>query len=418
MGFKYKDDIVSLECPEDRAFIEVWHEVQEGFGVRIMRRNSRNGKIKRTYLARYKKLDKEGIVADRKEAIGLVSEMGFDDAKKAAYALYQASTGARKSGAEVRTLKAAYDDYLAVRKGLIAPDTVSGYDTRMQLVQDWLDMPLTDVTETMLTDRYMRISRDEGHLRTAKMLLAVLHAVYAREVRARRCPHNPVAFVTSEHKIYEKPRSREARFVKEREMPIFWQSIHTRLHPCARDFLLVMLFTGFRESLAGGLTWDNYDFNTRTYRVQAQVRGNKKKETFYFPIPEYIAENVFQKRAAEQRMKYSGNLGKWIIESYKRRGQPYKDARGSFRAILTDTHIDLSDHDLRDTFATIARRVLRDTLLVSRLLTHNLNASDYDQMSTTTDYIGIEDDEFRSAVERVSAEILRAATAAKQPEAA
>ncbi len=388
--------------------------------MRVMRRNTRTGKIRRSYIARYKEVGKDGIVADKKPTLGPVSgpdAVKFDDAKARAYELYQSSVAKRKAGAEaVRTLKAAYDDYLTVRKANIAPDTVSGYDARIGLVKDWFDLPLTEITDEMLSERYLKIYATKQ--RTAKMWAAVMHAIFAREFKARRLKYNAVALLADEQKIYAKSENREPTFIREHQMPVFWQSIHTRLHPCARDYLLVMLFTGFRESIAGSLSWENYDFKTRTYRVQAQARGNKKKKTFYFPIPAYVAESVFERRAAEQRMKYDGNLGNWVIESYKRRGKSYKDARGSFRAILNDTGIDLSDHDLRDTFATIARRVTGDTLLVSRLLTHNLQAADYDKLSTTTDYIGVEDDEFRAAIEKVAAGILSAAKAVKQPEVA
>ncbi|CAL8473553.1 tyrosine-type recombinase/integrase [Caballeronia sp. S22] len=417
--FHTKDDVLKTDCPADKPSIEVWHDEVEGFGVRVMRRNKRTGKTRRTYLARYKeRKNKDGqtIVADTKKPIGDVSKTGFDDAKNEVLRLRGAASEKRKSlPATARTLKEAYEEYMAVRAGLIADDTVTSYAARMELVEDWLDIPLKDISEDMLTQRYLEVHAE--HPRTAKMLVAVLHAISKREVRARRLEHNAVAFVTGEHKVYEKSRS-DPHFIRERDMPKFWQYIHTRLHPCARDYMLVMLFTGFRESLAGSLNWDDYDFERQTYRVRAEAKGNKKKETFYFPIPDYLAKNVFEKRAEEQRSQYDGKLGKWVIESYRRRGRPYKDARGAFTAIARDIFIALSDHDFRDTFATIARRVTKDTLLVSRLLTHNLKATDFLRMGTTTDYIGVEEDEFRVAVESVSAGILKAAGVIEQPSAA
>src|SRR4051812_48945035 len=65
------------------------------------------------------------------------------------------------------------------------------------------------------------------------------------------------------------PERKRERLVRANELPRFYQAVVDLPNPIARDYLLLLLFTGLRRQEAASLRWDHIDFAHRVIRLPA-----------------------------------------------------------------------------------------------------------------------------------------------------
>src|SRR5262249_56278909 len=110
-------------------------------------------------------------------------------------------------------------------------------------------------------------------------------------------PQNPVRRLKRQW-FNIKPRE---RYVRAAELPRFYAAVCDLPNPVARDYLLLLLFTGMRRSEAAGLRWDDVDLPHRIIRVPAaKTKSGKKLD---LPMSDFVF-GLFMERQRLRRVRF------------------------------------------------------------------------------------------------------------------
>lgn len=402
--FKNMTEVEAIKPPEGtRALQEFWHATEKGFGVRVARKKL-NGEYAKVYIARYRDEDKRDV----KAILGNVADISYKDAfslAKAKIEKARALAGDIKAGRpRAATISVCYELYLKARKAQWAPDTIIGYAKQFKNLQPLWDRRMDSLTNKEWLDQYMDVSQTRGRS-TALGMMRLGSALYSFQITLENLTKNPCgALLKTTLVVKDAPRTRH---VPRKELAAFWTALQTRAAGPQRDLILWVLFTGFRASLAGNLMWSRINPDEHTYRIDAKDVGNKAKMEFFHPVPVWLWDNVIVPRLAVRK---PGDI--YIIESTKLPGTPLHSVRGTYLAIEEITGLQLSQHDIRRTFSSIAHAATGDILLTKRLMTHGSATAKSREHGTTERYIQTDQAQYREAVELTAAKILEFAQAA------
>lgn len=412
--FSSEEDIALLPVPATR-FVEYRHSSVKGFGVRVAARNSRTGKVLRTYFVRFpagSPQDKEniGLVIDterKKSDPPNPEEIAFEDAwfevrKRRAKVELEKETPA----AAMPTVMEAFDAYMLDRRSEHRAATIRDYQSKMKrlssLTYGQQDVPVTDRrVDECDSEFWFGIHRriKEGYGKAmADAVCRIVKFTYARLVDIGKVSVNPVKALnrrglSKRHKVTKTG-------VPAADLPEVWQWMHTHAHPAVRDYMLIEIFMGFRDAVLQQFRWENVDMRHRFYLLPAEEVGNKSKQRLEVPFPDYIWEHVILPRWKARQGEFP-----WVIPSPKRPDGPLKSVKGSLEAMCAMTGIDTSPHAYRKTFGTAAESAVGNTLRVARLLTHNFKAEG-DELRVTAGYIIHTLDDFRDDMNKTAQAIL------------
>ena len=275
------------------------------------------------------------------------------------------------------TLRGALADYLAARKNL-RPKSVEDYRATIErYLAAWLDRPLREITPEMVEARHRAIAAEvladgrysgeasaNGAMRTLRLLWN-----FAKE-REPNLPENPVTRLRRQWF----PVSRRERMVRADDLPAFFRAVLALPNPVHRDYLLLLLFTGLRRGEAATLAWTDVDFGQRVIRIPAaRTKAGRKLD---LPMSDIVQDLLVARRAA-------GNA-KFIFPSNSASGH-VEEPKFPLRLVAAACGIEISAHDLRRTFITIAESADISPLALKALVNHALGSdvtSGYVQMTT------------------------------------
>src|SRR5947208_175319 len=166
----------------------------------------------------------------------------------------------RKAAERDKTLRQWLDAYLTARKDLRAR-SVKGYrGSAERYLSDWLNRPLREINADMVEQRHTDLGDRYGEA-TANAAMRTLRAVhnFARD-RDGTLPENPVRRLRKSWFKLE----RRTRMVRSDDLPTFYKAVDELPSRTARDYLMLLLFTGLRRNEAASLRWEDIDFATRT----------------------------------------------------------------------------------------------------------------------------------------------------------
>lgn len=310
-----------------------------GFGLRV-------GIRKKAYFA-------EGRVGGRKQRVtlGSADQITLDTARKLwKKAMAEMADGTdrnaerRKAKAEAMTLREAVECYFADHD--LKPNTEK--ENRRLIVadfSDWLDKDLKSITPTIVVARFDEIS--ERRASVANHAFWVLRAVmnYARVVTKTddgefTLPPNPCQRLTDLNR-WHKSNARTGR-LSEDQFPAFFAALATADNETFADYMELLVRAGLRRNEAASLRWSDLNMTARTFTIPADNSKNGKALTL--PMSRQI-QRLFQRRrdAAPNSEKVFGDAKRF-------------DPRKSLLALRKSISSDLTYHDCRRTFLTIAEQ--------------------------------------------------------------
>jgi integrase len=317
---------------------------------------------------------------DRRVTVGAVNELALDKARaRAEDMLDDLRRGIDPKRKIVNaTLRATLDAYLAARK-VLRPASVKAYRVSAErYLSAWLDLPLRDITSDMVEDRHRAIVDEVGKGKrykgttTANCAMRVLRVLYNFAAdRTPDLPPNPVKRLRRQW--YAEPR--RTRMVKAEELPKFYEAVQALPNPVARDYLLLVLFTGLRLGESRSLRWDDVDLKERVIRLPAT--STKAKRKLDLPMSDVVRDLLVARRAI-------GNAG--FVFSGPGKAGHLVDAQHPLALVAAASGIRVSAHDLRRTFITVAESADISPMALKALVNHGLGMKDvtegYVQMST------------------------------------
>ncbi len=386
------DKIKPLEG-KDQAFYR--DEQLKGFALRVTSNGVKSfvvetriaGKVKRVTLGKYGQITAEEA---RKQAKHLLGKIARGD-----------NPIAEKKANKVRnlTLKEVFSDYLKARKDLKAL-TIKDYQGILsQVMPDWLDKPLINITREMIAKRHVQYGQTNSKAR-ANYAMRVLRAVFNFAVHEYQLEDgqpiiavNPVEYLSHTRSWYRVDRKNT--MIKSHQLAAWHEGLE-RLgeqedYPQAmmwKDYFLLILFTGLRRMEAASLCWSDIDFKARTFTVQ----DTKNREVHTLPMTDFLYE-LFQRRKQFKTNEF-------VFPAPSRSGHVIEPRKAMLK-VAELSGVSFTVHDLRRTFATTAESLDLPAYALKRLLNHKMNND------VTAGYIMRDVERLRKPMQRITDFLIR-----------
>ena len=264
---------------------------------------------------------------------------------------------------------------------------------------EWRDLPLQKITYQAAAERYRELCERHGPSQ-ANLAMAVLSAVYrfAAAVYRDRDGHslysdNPVSRLRELGTWRKIPR----RFgvISPNQLPAWFSAVgqlsdtaRVSKDALARDYLLLLLFTGLRRREAARIRWEHVDFQNRTLHIP----DTKNSEPLTQPVSTVV--NALLKRRMEV-----GQIP-WVFPASSVHGY-IQSIPTQIRRVREASSVHFTLHDLRRTFITVADSLDISSHTIKRLVGHKADGD------VTAGYIVSDLERLRSPMERISCELLR-----------
>jgi integrase len=325
----------------------------------------------------------------RRVTVGPANVLGLDEARERAQlvlAEFYQGKDPKARGADT-TLQETLDSYLEARKNL-RPASITNYtDVIERCLEPWLDLPLRSITPDMVESYHRELqkqvakdTRHSGHAMANRALATFGTLCNFAARRDPTLPPNPVR-LRLERQWF--PITRRERHVTVAQLPKFYAAMKELPNQIARDYLLLLLFTGMRRTEAATLTWDDVDFGSKVIRVAAmKTKAGRKLE---LPMTDVVHDLLVRRR----------QLGKdkFIFPANSNHGH-IVDPKHPLRLIAKATGIEISAHDLRRTYITTAESCDISWSALKLLVNHQLEG-------VTGGYVQVTPERLREPAQKV-----------------
>jgi len=365
----------------------VWDTELKGFGVLI------SGKTNaRTYVVQRRMPDGR----TRRVTVGAVPEFEkVEDARrKAGRLLGELRAGhdpkAEKKKAQERnkTLGIWLEAYLKGKKSLRTRSAENYRHAIERHLAVWADRPLREISPDMVEAKYEAIGKAAGPA-AANNAMRALRAIWNHALdRDDTLPANPVRRLKGDGWFKLAPRERS---VRSDELPAFYAAVDALPSRTARDYLLLLLFTGLRRREAAGLRWDDVDFALQVIRLPAaRTKADRKLD---LPMSTFVRDLLVARRAI-------GIEGPWVFSADSKSGH-IEEPKFHLGLVAKATGIGVSVHDLRRSFLTVADSTDMSPLALQGLVNHAL------RKDVTSNYVQMSVDRLREPAQRVCDRLMK-----------
>jgi integrase len=371
----------------------VWDADLKGFGVLLSGKTTA-----KTYIAQRRMPN--GVV--RRVTVGGVGEFTDDDPesdpprlsgvekarRKAGQIINELREGRdhkaeiRKAAAQDKTLRAWLDEYLKRKKNLRERTITLYRDSVERHLETWLDNPLREIAPDMVEERHAGIGRAGGEA-AANNAMRALRAIWNFALdRDDKLPANPVRRLKNDGWFKLPAR---VRHVRSDDLPRFYGAVDSLPSRTARDYLLLLLFTGLRRREAASLRWADIDFSNRVIRLPAaRTKAGRKLD---LPMSSFVRDLLVARRAL-------GHEGEFIFAADSKSGH-IEEPKFPLAQVAKATGIAISVHDLRRSYITIAEATDISPLALKALVNHALGND------VTAGYVQITAERLREPAQRV-----------------
>jgi len=379
----------SLQLQDGTIQNEYWDTETRRFGLRV------SAKTKSFFI-----LTRCAGVMTRVK-VGVFPEMSVDDArKKAAKLLVDMADGINPNAVKKqaliergKTLEELFKMKMATPKGqkLKATTRVFYEQTFKNHLAAWGKKLVKDITLQEATALHAAIGKHSTYSANAaiKILRGVLSFQESMDITYR----NPLRFYGDAVGMFEE--STRKNFIEELALPAWYQAVNNLNNVSARDYLLLLLFTGLRRNEGMGLRWQDINFDKSVITIPDTKNG----KVLYLPIPSALFPIL------KDRWSIYG-AGMYVFPSAGKSGHINSVQYVVKELVETPGVSDFQLHDIRRTFANAAVKIGVPYQIVKWLLNHRSKGDVTDNHYVTHDI------EFlRAPMEQIGAELLRMATA-------
>ena len=306
------------------------------------------------------------------------------------------------------TLSICIEDYIKKRGSNLRVNYVKDLkNTSNQYLDDWLKLPLSDITRDMITARHHAMSfgllgfasspsRANTTMRHLRAFFRFAMGNYEDENNEPLFVHNPVE-ILSFNKSWNREKRRQG-VVKNYDLKKWYEGVMelpllssnskgVNSSEVARDLLIFILFTGLRRDEALSLKWDDIDFNNHSLTIE----DTKNHETHSLPLTDILL-GILKRRKDDTNNPYifQGLEPNSHIDTPKKQLEKARQITGIY----------FTNHDLRRTFITTAEGLEGiPPYSLKRLLNHK------DPRDVTASYIITDMERLREPMQRITDEL-------------
>lgn len=383
--------VKSIPASEDGQKL-FYDNVLRGFGLRVSRRSLSffaerrlSGKTKRRTIGPYPCISVEQA---RKAAQVILGELTQGiDRKKAA----------RDAQLKAVTLAEAFEEFKRAKKSL-SPRTVDDYSTLLNRhASDWMKRPWPSITTNQVLMRHREVGNAIGGP-TANYLMRALGSVLRFSMKfykdtdgkclVSECP----TVILSDTKAWYPERTKDS-YLKPNQLSVWWKAVEALENRTAADYFVMLLLTGLRRSECASLRWTQVDLDNRTITIHETKNGRKH----VLPIPDYLFDLLSRRKSetVNEHVFPGPGITGHIVE-----------IKNNLAKVRKALKFDISLHDLRRTFVTIAESLDISAFAVKRLVNHSMSRD-----VTAAHYIVFDIERLREPMEKIGKFILKSAGA-------
>lgn len=334
-----------------------------GFALRVTSKSKtyiverrKDGKLFRVVIGKHTEI---ATAEARTQAETLLARIGTgDDPRKP-----------RRQTHLIPTLDQAYNDYITERK--LTKSTLDSYKKSLKYLSTLKSTKLNAISRHDTVDAFNEISKASPAQANAamRMLRAIYNWASFHYIDADEKPlikDNPVHILTAK-KQWNRVKSRTT-FLEDEEVGQFFNALlqyqdetrHQNRHYSnnARDFYILIMFTGIRLGEGQQLKWDDVDLD----KGQLIFRDTKNHDDHRMPMGDYLL-TVFKQRHALRE-------NDWVFPSRMKTGEHITNLRAALDRLNQVAGTKITTHDLRRTYASIANNLDYSYATIKRLLNH------------------------------------------------
>jgi integrase len=170
------------------------------------------------------------------------------------------------------------------------------------------------------------------------------------------------------------------------ELPAFYRAVDELPSRTARDYIMLLLFTGLRRREAAALRWSEIDFAARLIRLPAiRAKGKRKLD---LPMSDFVRDLLVARRAL------GVDEGEFVFGSDSA-SRHIEEPKFPLAQVKAKSGIAISAHDLRRTFVTVAEQTEMSPMALKALVNHALGGD------VTSAYVQMTTERLRGPVQRV-----------------
>ena len=273
----------------------------------------------------------------------------------------------------------------------LRPGSARAYrDSVEKHLAPWLNTALREITREMVEDRLRAIAkkisgRSNGHGHAAaNSAMRALRALY-NFAADRAPPDNPMPPNPVRLKKQWLPIERRTRMVTAEQLPKFYKGVCALPSPIARDYLLLLLFTGFRRNEAAALRWSEIDFTSRVIHLPAaRAKAGRKLD---LPMTDIVHDLLVARRTIGD--------ADWVFPANSKSGH-IAEPKFPLRLVAEASGVTVSVHDLRRTYITVAESTEMSVIALKALVNHSLGKD------VTEGYVQMSAERLREPAQRVA----------------
>jgi integrase len=230
-------------------------------------------------------------------------------------------------------------------------------------VGDWLPMPVESITRDSVIERHRKVGVNVGK-KTSNAVFRTLRALYNQYRIDHPDFNNPVE-ILSLKKLWFPEKPRDVR-IKHHEIKRWLESVQTDVkNPVHRDCMVFLLLNGLRKNEAMNLSWDQVDFEGKTFRI-TKTKNKKPLELPFTDVTESILQRLWSTRDTGNTL-----TSPWVFPSkVSETGHLYTVSK-SLERITEKTGLTIRLHDLRRTFVSVANGIKIPHYTIKKLVNHS-----------------------------------------------
>jgi integrase len=256
----------------------------------------------------------------------------------------------------------------------------------------------------MVEERHVKIAQDIAKggryngKATANMAMVTLRVLWKWAAKRITLPPCPVNRMQEDKQFF--PAVRRTTRVLPEKLPAFFRAVCTEaeLRQVQRDYLQMLLFTGFRKTETARLEWTDIDLVERVITLPAP--NTKTKHTTEIPMSDFVYDLLVRRRAL-------GIDSPFVFPSYHAGDEHVSDAAGPLAKVAKVCGVLVTCHALRRTFLKTGASAKVSVVYLKALANHALAP---DQ---TVEYIAPTLEDLREPAQQVADKML--ALCAVQP---
>jgi len=253
-------------------------------------------------------------------------------------------------------------------------------------LSDWKTKPMCSITKDMIIKRHDHISKESGDSMADSVMRTLRTFFEFYRDHYNDNGDNPVRTLSANRLWKTGIKNRRTRHIPKKELSDWIGTFEQLEHETWRDYLMFVLATGLRKEEAAQLEWARVDFAENMFWISETKNGKK----LFLPM-NTITQEVLERRRSNHR---------WVFPSI-RDNEKSLNVPAIWRNIRRNIKKELSTHDLRRTFLTLAAGLGVDKLTRKRLVNHSAGSD------VTEGYIIQEVEELREPSERIAQLILK-----------